>query len=105
MTAGEARARLAEIGRRFDARGWVSGTSGNFSVVRTKRPLRLVMTASAVHKGRLTTGHFVEVDSKGRGPARQARPSAEALLHVQVVATRRAVAVLHTHSILEHHTF
>lgn len=99
MTAREARERLAEVGRRFDARGWVAGTSGNFSVVRTTRPLRLVMTASSVHKGRLTSGHFVEIDSKGRGRARQGRPSAEALLHLRVVATRHAGAVLHTHSI------
>lgn len=99
MTGREARARLAEVGRRFDARGWVSGTSGNFSVVRETRPLRLVMTASSVHKGRLTSGNFVEVDSKGRGRARRAQPSAEALLHLQVVATRHAGAVLHTHSI------
>ena len=33
--------RLAAAGRRFDARGWVLGTSGNFSAVITRDPLRL----------------------------------------------------------------
>ena len=99
MTDREARMRLTEIGRRFDARGWVSGTSGNFSIVRARRPLRLVMTASSVHKGRLTSRDFVDVDARGQSRSRRARPSAEARLHLQVVAARGAGAVLHTHSI------
>ena len=49
--------RLAEAGRRFDARGWVPGTSGNFSAVITRDPLRLAITAQRrverrSHRGR-----------------------------------------------------
>ena len=88
------------IGKRFDARGWVLGTSGNFSVVLARRPLRLVMTASAAHKGRLTAAHLVEVNADGKAIGHPgARPSAEALLHLKVIKARGAGAVLHTHSI------
>jgi methylthioribulose-1-phosphate dehydratase len=92
--------RLAEVGRRFDARDWVLGTSGNFSVVVTREPLRLLMTRSGVSKGALTADAVVEVDGCGAAPgAGGERPSAEALLHVAIAGERGAGAVLHTHSI------
>src|SRR5262245_57840040 len=92
--------RLAEIGRRFDARNWVLGTSGNFSAVTGRNPLRLLMTRSGVSKGALTAGELVQVDETGAAvPAGSARPSAEALLHLEIVRGRPANAVLHTHSI------
>jgi len=43
--------RLVEIGRRFDARGWVLGTSGNFSVVTSRDPFRMAITPSSASKG------------------------------------------------------
>jgi methylthioribulose-1-phosphate dehydratase len=92
---------LADAGRRFYARGWVLGTSGNFSAVVSARPLRLVMTPSGAHKGTLSGREFVMVDAKSRPAGRPgaARPSAEALLHLEIVAARGAGAVLHTHSV------
>jgi methylthioribulose-1-phosphate dehydratase len=101
MTFDEAAARLVEVGRRFDGRGWVLGTSGNFSIVVSAEPLRLAMTPSGAFKGELTAGGIVEVDGNGRlvaGPS-AARPSAEARLHVEIARRRAAGAVLHTHSI------
>jgi len=91
---------LGEVGERFDARNWVLGTSGNFSVVLGRDPLRLAMTRSGMAKGRLDLDAIVEIDGDGAvlRPA-GARPSAEALLHVEIVRARRAGAVLHTHSI------
>jgi methylthioribulose-1-phosphate dehydratase len=92
---------LVWAGRRFDARGWVLGTSGNFSVVTERDPLRLAITQSATFKGELRTDHILEMDERAaihRGSER-ARPSAEALLHVEIVRARQAGAVLHTHSI------
>ena len=92
--------RLAEIGRRFDARNWVLGTSGNFSVVIGRHPLRLAMTRSGVSKGDLKSDAIVEIDADGHvlRPA-SGQPSAEALLHVEIAKARGADAVLHTHSI------
>jgi methylthioribulose-1-phosphate dehydratase len=92
--------RLADLGRRFDARNWVLGTSGNFSAVLSSRPLRLIITASAVPKGALTPRQFLEVDEAGaiRG-RRGGKPSAETRLHLEIVRMRAAGAVLHTHSV------
>lgn len=91
---------LAAVGRRFYARGWVLGTSGNFSEVLAQRPLRLAITASAVHKGQLRAANILQVDDRGAAVGRRAAaPSAETLLHVEIVKRRRAGAVLHTHSV------
>jgi methylthioribulose-1-phosphate dehydratase len=100
LAASEVAEQLAEIGRRFDARDWVLGTSGNFSVVVSREPLRLMMTRSGVAKGALTAEGIVGVDAGGM-PLQPgaARPSAEALLHVEIACARGAGAVLHTHSI------
>lgn len=44
-------AELASIGRGFYSRGWVLGTSGNFSAVVRRDPLRLAITSSGVAAG------------------------------------------------------
>jgi methylthioribulose-1-phosphate dehydratase len=91
---------LAAIGRRFYARGWVQGTSGNFSAVLNRDPLRLAITASSVHKGQLRDAHILEIDSDAQIVGTRTRaPSAEARLHVEIVRRRNAGGVLHTHSI------
>lgn len=96
---GQIKEELAAVGRRFYSRGWVLGTSGNFSAVVSERPLRLAITPSTAHKGRLEPGQILEVDQKGKVIAGQGRPSAETLLHLEIVKRRRAAAVLHTHSV------
>lgn len=106
-TFREATGRLAEIGRRFYDRGWVMGTSGNFSVVVSRRPLRLAITSSAAHKGRLAAQQFLQIDAQGSvlgagakaRPNCGAKPSAETRLHLEIVDFRGAGAVLHTHSV------
>lgn len=91
---------LAAVSRRFYGRSWVLGTSGNFSAVVGHRPLRLAITASSVDKGRLRAGDVLLVDERGRVTRRTAlRPSAETLLHLEIVRRRGAGAVLHTHSV------
>jgi methylthioribulose-1-phosphate dehydratase len=108
---GVVAARLVEIGRRFYARDWVLGTSGNFSAVVSKDPLRLAITASSVHKGQLQASDILQCDEHGMAVVRpasrtprsgqpaSARPSAETLLHTEIVKRRGAGAVLHTHSV------
>ena len=91
---------LAAIGRRFYERGWVYGTSGNFSAVVNERPLRLVVTASSIHKGTLEPSQFLEIDERGERVGNgSGKPSAETLLHTEIVKRRKAGAVLHTHSL------
>jgi methylthioribulose-1-phosphate dehydratase len=92
-------AELIEAGRRFDARGWVLGTSGNFSAVVSGDPLRLAITRSGVHKGRLTAADILDLDQDGAVVAGAGAPSAETRLHLEIIAARRAGAVMHTHSI------
>jgi methylthioribulose-1-phosphate dehydratase len=91
---------LAAIGRRFYARGWALGTSGNFSAVISQRPLRLAITASSVAKGALRATDILQCDEHGRVVGRRSgKPSAETLLHVEIARRRKAGAVLHTHSV------
>ena len=94
-------AQLAEIGRQCYARGWALGTSGNFSAVVSRDPLRLAITTSGVDKGLLSAAEIVEIDERGQVVAGSGKPSAEASLHVAIVRARGAGAgaVLHTHSI------
>ena len=91
---------LAAAGRRFYARGWVMGTSGNFSLVQSRKPWRLLISSSGVPKGELKEAHFIQVDANGRALGRtKLRPSAETLLHIVIAGERGAGAVLHTHSV------
>jgi len=90
---------LAAGGRRFYERGWVLGTSGNFSAVVSKRPLTLCITRSAAHKGTLAGADFLRIDDRGTVRGARGKPSAETLLHLEIVNVRGAGAVLHTHSV------
>jgi methylthioribulose-1-phosphate dehydratase len=92
--------RLAELGREFHKRGWVLGTSGNFSAVVARDPLRLAITASSLDKGRLQPENILQIDGAGQVVGITAgKPSAETLLHIAIVNSRQAGAVLHTHSV------
>ena len=90
---------LALLGRGFYLRGWVLGTSGNFSAVVSRDPLRLAITSTGLDKGNLTSAHFLEMDANSKVIRGKGKPSAEALLHLAIVRSREAGAVLHTHSV------
>jgi len=90
---------LAEVGRHCYERGWALGTSGNFSAVVRKEPLTLAITTSGVDKGLLETNQIVAIDAHRRVVQGSGTPSAEATLHLAIVRSRGAGAVLHTHSI------
>lgn len=90
---------LAKIGKGCHARGWVLGTSGNFSAVISNQPLRLAITATGSDKGELVASQFLEIDEQAKVVRGNGRPSAETLLHLAIVRDARAGAVLHTHSV------
>lgn len=91
---------LARMTRDFYARGWTLATSGNFSAVLSRNPLRVAITPSGVHKGKVNGRQIVTIDGKGRkigkGPE---KPSEEGLLHLAVIHQTGAGAVFHTHSV------
>ena len=76
------------------------GTSGNFSAVIEREPLRIAITASSLDKSRLSPEDILEIDAGGKvvGPS-EGKPSAETLLHLAIVQNVGAGAVLHTHSV------
>jgi methylthioribulose-1-phosphate dehydratase len=92
---------LRAIGAEFHQRGWSLGTSSNYSVVLSRDPLELLVTASGKDKSALSRDDFVRVDPTGRvcdGSDR--RSSAETLLHCTIAELVPTVgAVLHTHSV------
>ncbi|MFI5978453.1 methylthioribulose 1-phosphate dehydratase [Streptomyces sp. NPDC051452] len=94
----EAGAVLAAEAARFAAFGWMRGTSGNLSVVLSRDPLRLAVTASGHDKGELGPDDVVLVDERGAA-VRGGRPSAEAQLHARVAALTGAGAVVHVHTV------
>ena len=91
---------LADAGREFYRRGWVLGTSGNFSAITSRDPMRFSITASGLEKGALEDGSFIEVDEAGSMMRGDGRPSAETSLHSVIYRLRpEAASVLHTHSV------
>jgi methylthioribulose-1-phosphate dehydratase len=95
----QAAANLCEIGREFYRRGWVFGTSGNFSACLSGSPLRLAITSSGLDKGSLTPSNILEIDADAIVLRGNGRPSAETGLHLVVVQELGAGSVLHTHSV------
>ncbi|MFI7612709.1 methylthioribulose 1-phosphate dehydratase [Nonomuraea terrae] len=94
----EAGAVLAAEAARFASFGWMRGTSGNLSMVTSRDPLRLAVTASGLDKGELTSSDAVLVDDSGAA-VNGGRPSAEAALHARIARLTGAGAVVHVHSI------
>ncbi len=99
MSSAALAQQLVEIARQCYARGWALGTSGNFSAVLSRDPLRLAITTSGVDKGTLNAEQIVEIDATGTVLQGAGQPSAEASLHLAIARARDAGAVLHTHSI------
>jgi methylthioribulose-1-phosphate dehydratase len=99
--------KLQNLARDFHTRSWSLATSGNFSIVLSQQPLRLLMTASGKDKSCLCADDFVVLDesleilkaASNSASLESLRPSAEAALHAMIVEQFHAGAVLHTHSI------
>ena len=85
---------MGEIHRR----GWCDGTGGNFSCVLEADPVRLLMAPSGVHKGSIAPIDLIQVNREGHVVLGNGKASAETALHLEIVKTCGASAVLHTHS-------
>jgi methylthioribulose-1-phosphate dehydratase len=81
------------------SKGMAQGTGGNFSAVIDSQPTRLLMSPSGVDKGTVEPAALIEVDHAGQVVAGKGSASAETLLHLEIVATTGAKAILHTHSV------
>ena len=79
-------------------RGWCDGTGGNFSCVLERDPLLLLMAPSGVDKGTVAPRDLIQVSASGEVLAGKGKASAETALHVEIVNSCGAGAVLHTHS-------
>jgi methylthioribulose-1-phosphate dehydratase len=91
---------LVAISRGFYARGWALGTSGNFSAVLSRDPLRLAITPSGADKSELNAERILTIGQElNETDGLNEKPSAETLLHITVVLERDAGAVFHTHSV------
>ncbi|HYL97824.1 MAG TPA: methylthioribulose 1-phosphate dehydratase [Blastocatellia bacterium] len=96
----EAARQLAEVGRDFHRRGWALGTSGNFSAVIKREPLKIAITASGLDKGALSAEHILEVpvddDALGAKHILDAGPdgqSVQPVLTTQTAASNTRVAI------------
>jgi methylthioribulose-1-phosphate dehydratase len=90
---------LATLATNCYERGWLLGTSGNFSSVVSRNPFCLAITSTGLDKGSLTVEQFVRVDASGSVIHGSGRPSAETTLHLVLTGVCQAGAVLHTHSV------
>ena len=92
---------LAREASRFADFGWMRGTAGNLSLVLSRDPLRLAVTASGLDKSELTAADVVLVDGDGTAadPADTRRPSAESGLHAHIAQRTGAGAIFHVHAL------
>lgn len=90
---------VCALARACAGRGSVPATSGNFSAVVSRHPLRLAITPSGADKGALVPQAILEIDETGALLHGQGRPSTEAAIHLALVRWRNAGAVAHTHSL------
>ena len=99
-TLPDPRQELAEAGQEFYRRAWVLGTSGNFSMLLARRPLRICVTASGMEKGKLDETNFLELDDDAEILQGFGKPSAETLIHLTIYRfLPKARSILHTHSV------
>lgn len=100
MNFPESAKQLSAIGSDFYRRGWVLGTSGNFSSLVSREPFAVFITASGNEKGSLDESNFLTVDADGSVASGEGKPSAETMIHLAIYRFRESAnAILHTHSV------
>jgi len=91
---------LRDVGALFHQNRWSLGTSSNYSIVVSREPFQMLVTASGKDKRRLGPADFVLVDHHGHllEPSAE-KPSAETPLHLVLGQQPGVGSVLHTHSV------
>jgi len=90
---------LTDVVRFLAMRGWAPATSSNFSV---RLPVvdRIAISKSGVDKYAFSTHDVMVINRQGQPVApKNAKPSAETLLHTVLYEHAEIGAVLHTHSV------
>lgn len=88
-------ARIIEIGRRLENRGFIAATDGNISAKLDSD--NILVTASGLPKGRLTENDIILVDQTGKTES-TSKPSSELLMHLEVYNQRPDItACVHSH--------
>lgn len=105
LSLAQGKADIVALSHLFYDKNWSLATSSNYSMVLSKEPLRVLITASGKDKQHLTENDFVIVDKDGElvdshGDQKQ---SAETLLHTVIAQKPGVGAVLHTHSVASTH--
>lgn len=90
---------IVETASLFYSRGWLFGTSGNLSAVINESPLRIAITGSGLHKGKLDLSGLIVIDGEGSVISGDRKVSSEADLHIAVIKHMHAGSVFHTHSV------
>ncbi len=95
----EARRELADLVRWIHSKGWAPGTGGNFGLVVSEDPIRLLITPSGQDKGSIAPEDLLLVDSDGRNADDDRKPSAETLLHLAIIEQRKPRFIVHVHTV------
>lgn len=91
---------LVEVAQRLGGYGYFPATSGNLSIRESGETLRMRVSVSGIDKTRLTEGDLLLVDEHLQSTEQAARkPSAEAIVHVQLYQKSDAMCILHVHTI------
>ncbi len=100
MNLFESAEKLSAAGQEFYRRGWVLGTSGNFSAVVSREPPQVCITAIGNEKDALNESNFLTVDADSAVVSGDGKPSAETMIHLAIYRLREnANSILHTHSV------
>ncbi|NJK40964.1 MAG: methylthioribulose 1-phosphate dehydratase [Acaryochloridaceae cyanobacterium SU_2_1] len=99
LDSSNLRDELSSVIKAIHARGWASGTGGNFSAVLQQHPLKLLMAPSGVDKGLVQPQDLIEVNAQGEVLTSYGCASAETPIHLAIATHAQAGAILHTHSV------
>jgi L-fuculose-phosphate aldolase len=92
----QARRDIVEVIRRVYARGWISATDGNVSIL--LGPERVLATPTGINKGSMTPDDLIVVDRRGNRITGSRPPSSELRMHLAAYDERPDVrAVVHAH--------